>query len=316
MKAQSATPTTPSIAWEGTSTMTFDGVTEHRPFQSLVKVNDEWTFARIGELQRTRAAGIRGQEIRFVADSNGKEYELGTYRSGTINDHRPVYSPLLDAGWEVERHETLRGGAFACTTFSHPDQVIEDPLGWDLDIHKGTSREMKPSLLYFSDPRKGHMMTLTAGLFRMVCTNGLIAKVLDLGELKLSHDMPAQALMEKTQEFSAELLTTQPWEKLALEAYPKTSLATVMAWTSHKPAELPRVMRPAMVSFQTALTPASRQGILEQFALILETDTVETVTLLDIINAITNVNQGLRTYAAMGALSASLGELVELAAWR
>lgn len=305
---------TSTTAFELSETFTAEGSQGSRPFVSLVQVGEaNWELAPIGRLERKEVDGFKGQEVRFTSALNDKVYELGNFRTNNILDHGPIFEPLLRDGWEVVRHQTLRGGAKIATEFVHRDLALDDNISWDFTSAGGQHPELKdakslPSLMVLADARKGMQYSLTAGIHRLVCTNGLIAKVLDLGSMEFSHTIAAESATDKVAKFSTELLNGNRWNSMAYRTYQPAAAATLAGWLAN-PTEVPSLLKPS-ISTLDVWTTARRE------ALVGNLDSIqEGFTVVDILNAITNVDQGIRTFWNLDRMATSLRDMAELAEW-
>lgn len=308
------TNTNTSLDFSAVETFEMEANRGRREFTSLVQNPDGgWEFRSIGTLERVTADGLRGQEVVFRSELNGKSYELGNFRQVGVLDHGPLFRPFLADGWQVKSHKTLRGGARIATELVHPDFVIDDTITWDLTSRGGHLVEqekpsMHPSVLILADVRKGNQVDMTAGLHRLVCTNGLVAKVLDLGDLQFSHVLSADAATLKVSNFSQELLENQRWNDLRYTEYHGSSIRTVAEWLS-VPSAVPSLVRPALETI--GLWNSARRE--ELAALLSQID--DGFTVVDLLNAITNVDQGIRTQWNLDRFATSMRDLVELAQW-
>lgn len=106
-------------------------------------------------------------------------------------DYAGLVEPFLDQGRKSGRLKQtwlFRGGTCFRALIELPMRGIPDPIEWDLDLWEsnkvGTLRQV---IEIVSSVKPGHGIRITRGLFRLVCSNGLISKVLNLGFWKFSH---------------------------------------------------------------------------------------------------------------------------------
>ena len=94
--------------------------------------------------------------------------------SNVINDLRSMGWECVDAKQVKARKKSTRGYQKHMLTFEHPD-------------YKTEGAEEYPQLLLTNSHDGGNAFTLSAGIFRLVCSNGLVIKTEDYGSARLVH---------------------------------------------------------------------------------------------------------------------------------
>ena len=94
--------------------------------------------------------------------------------SSVINDLRSMGWEVVDAKQVKARKKSTRGYQKHMVTFEHPDYRVE-------------GAEEFPQLLLTNSHDGGNAFQLSAGIFRLVCSNGLVIKAEDYGSARLVH---------------------------------------------------------------------------------------------------------------------------------
>lgn len=126
--------------------------------------------------------------------STPKIYRLGvTTTQFRFVDHTVAIDPFLNRGYGVQDMIISHGGMNMYAVLSRPQaRVIKDPIDWDLQYWPSEQsqkpRELRESIVVFSAIRPGKAITYRRGWFRLICTNGLVAEILNLGTMKFNHN--------------------------------------------------------------------------------------------------------------------------------
>ena len=91
-----------------------------------------------------------------------------------VNDLRTLGYDCVDATQVKSRKKSTNGYQKHLLTFEHPDYKVE-------------GAEEYPQLLLTNSHDGGNAFTLSAGIFRLVCSNGLVIKTEDYGTARLVH---------------------------------------------------------------------------------------------------------------------------------
>jgi len=118
-----------------------------------------------------------------------------------INDFRSLGYEVVDAKQVKARKKSTNGYQKHLITFEHPKYKTED------------SKEY-PQILLTNSHDGGNAFTLSAGIFRLVCSNGLVIKTEDYGSTRLVH---------KGYSFEAVQKLVKEFEKTADEALTKVT---------------------------------------------------------------------------------------------
>ena len=110
-----------------------------------------------------------------------------------VNDLRELGFECVDAVQVKARKKTTNGYQKHMLTFEHPKYKIE-------------GAEEYPQLLLTNSHDGGNAFTLSAGIFRLVCSNGLVIKTEDYGSSRLVHKgYSFEAVQELVNEFNVTL---------------------------------------------------------------------------------------------------------------
>ena len=91
-----------------------------------------------------------------------------------INDFRSLGYEVVDAKQVKARKKSTNGYQKHLITFEHPK-------------HKAENKEEYPQILLTNSHDGSNAFTLSAGIFRLVCSNGLVIKAEDYGSARLVH---------------------------------------------------------------------------------------------------------------------------------
>ena len=116
-----------------------------------------------------------------------------------INDFRSLGYEVVDAKQVKARKKSTNGYQKHMLTFEHPKYKVE-------------GKEEYPQILLTNSHDGGNAFTLSAGIFRLVCSNGLVIKAEDYGSARLVH---------KGYSFEAVQKLVKEFEKTANEALTK-----------------------------------------------------------------------------------------------
>ena len=132
-----------------------------------------------------------------------------------INDLRELGYEVVDAKQVKARKKSTNGYQKHMITFEHPkyklDQVKEVEISDGKTETQVTKAEEYPQILLTNSHDGGNAFTLSAGIFRLVCSNGLVIKTEDYGSARLVHKgysfEAVQELVKQFEETVDEVLT-------------------------------------------------------------------------------------------------------------
>ena len=108
-----------------------------------------------------------------------------------VNDLRALGYECVDATQVKARKKSTNGYQKHMLTFEHPDHKVDQVK--EVELADGTTEtqisppEEYPQLLLTNSHDGGNAFTLSAGIFRMICSNGLVIKTEDYGTARLVH---------------------------------------------------------------------------------------------------------------------------------
>ena len=159
---------------------------------NLVEQNEE--MARQERVRNTVLEKVKNRQALSDSDikvvcpvafketmSEGEIKKLGLSKHYSFVPTSSVINDLRSMGWEVvdakqvkARKKSTRGYQKHMVTFEHPDYRVE-------------GAEEFPQLLLTNSHDGGNAFQLSAGIFRLVCSNGLVIKSEDYGSARLVH---------------------------------------------------------------------------------------------------------------------------------
>ena len=132
-----------------------------------------------------------------------------------VNDLRELGYECVDATQVKARKKSTNGYQKHMLTFEHPDHKIDQVN--EVEITDGetetqvTKATEYPQILLTNSHDGGNAFTLSAGIFRLVCSNGLVIKTEDYGSARLVHKgysfEAVQKLVKEFEETISEVLT-------------------------------------------------------------------------------------------------------------
>ena len=146
---------------------------------------------------------MSSKEIRNLGLS--KHYSF-VPTSNVINDLRSMGWDVVDAKQVKARKKSTKGYQKHMITFEHPDYKIDQVKEVEISDGKTETQVKKPTeypqLLLTNSHDGGNAFTLSAGIFRLVCSNGLVIKTEDYGSARLVHKgYSFEALQKLVKEF-------------------------------------------------------------------------------------------------------------------
>ena len=132
-----------------------------------------------------------------------------------VNDLRALGYEVVDAKQVKARKKSTDGYQKHMITFEHPDYKVDNVK--EVEIVDGVTETVVeptteyPQILLTNSHDGGNAFTLSAGIFRLVCSNGLVIKSEDYGSSRLVHKgYSFEAVQKLVQEFEgtiSEVLT-------------------------------------------------------------------------------------------------------------
>ena len=164
------------------------------------KAFDEATREKVAKHQ-----GLNDEEIRHLCPvalkssmvtSERRKLGLSKHYSfvptmKVVNDLRTLGYECVDAVQVKARKKSTNGYQKHMLTFEHPDHKVDQVK--EVELEDGTTEtqvlpaEEYPQLLLTNSHDGGNAFSLSAGIFRMVCSNGLVIKTEDYGTARLVH---------------------------------------------------------------------------------------------------------------------------------
>ena len=127
-----------------------------------------------------------------------------------VNDLRALGYECVDATQVKARKKSTNGYQKHMLTFEHPDYKVDQVK--EVELADGTTEtqisppEEYPQLLLTNSHDGGNAFTLSAGIFRLVCSNGLVIKTEDYGSARLVHKgYSFEAVQKLVNEFNVEI---------------------------------------------------------------------------------------------------------------
>ena len=108
-----------------------------------------------------------------------------------VNDLRALGYECVDATQVKARKKSTNGYQKHMLTFEHPDHKVDQVK--EVELEDGTTETQilppteYPQILLTNSHDGGNSFSLSAGIFRLVCSNGLVIKTEDYGSARLVH---------------------------------------------------------------------------------------------------------------------------------
>lgn len=291
------------------------------PIEGLVKdANGTYHFDTLGHIGtlayknplQTGKGGVSDRVFQPIND--GKVYPMTATRDQQILAPRAVIEPLVDQGWTIQNHQTMRGGICFVTTLAHPEITIPDFIGWD-GLNKSKEGVLRPSIVVKGNLQNSGTIEVIAGFFRLVCINGLVAKVLGMGHLNLN--FRTFKVADVRQLADRQSLTT---DIVPMKTYQTSTFGHVAGLLTnlHSGDEtidhLPQLLRRPVTTLLQDFGARSQQSLTHQFEMMSEAE-IPTISVMDILNALTNASRNIRIQSNLDNLTTAVDELSELYQW-
>lgn len=134
--------------------------------------------------QTTDPDGQQGKTLRtlYLETAPGHRVHVGTYlEPRKVVDYERALNPIFEAGFEPQRLYPRRGGLQMYGLFSHPEYQMP------YIFNQGEDGLMM-ALSFQGSLKPGRGYRYKMGFFRVICKNGLISEVMNLGNLKLPNE--------------------------------------------------------------------------------------------------------------------------------
>lgn len=157
-------------------------------------LNKDGQVETLGNVIQRVYEGENVQRIAFDSKRDEKEYHLGATREtdNTFVNHVEPMQVLQERGYVQKDTVLAMGGTELFTVWENPNgQTFEDPLTWDNDIWSHRielpgAGNLTESIIQRGSIRPGRGISFQRGVFRMICSNGLVREVLGLGKVRFN----------------------------------------------------------------------------------------------------------------------------------
>lgn len=282
--------------------------------REILTLDDQGETQVIGDLEYRDYEDDRRSRTMFFHPRGEDEraYRLGGVTGRyQIIDHAEVLSPLVDAGFHLRQALYSRGGArmtaFMAVDVLAADGVWDDPFNWD--GLEGTS-PLLFGLAVHNDIRPGHAVKVTAGYFRIVCTNGLMVRSFGLGNLVMNH------LVFSGHEL-AEWVKGIPYKGPdSFPRVPTKTLAAPIDWITQYTSEdgpqgLHRLVQDPVSRVVGGMNAAGAEELVTHLESLRSNE--DSYSIADLVNCITNIGRTQpRIYRRLDVMADQLATLVEL----
>lgn len=290
------------------------------PIKGLVKDNDgNYRFDVLGHVgtlsYKNPLQGSKGISDRvFQPLGESQVYPMTANRDNSILAPQSVLEPLVDQGWNIKNHQTMRGGICFVTTLAHPDIAIPDFMGWD-NLNKDQQGVLRPSIVVKGNLQNSGTIEVIAGFFRLVCINGLVAKVLGMGHLAMNSRTFQVARVRQLADAQSMVTDLVPMKTYQPSTVSRMAgLLTTVQSGEQSLASLPSLLQRPMTTLLQDFGTRSQQNLAQQFTMMVEAE-VPQITVLDILNALTNASRNIRVQSNLDNLTTAVDEVAELYQW-
>ncbi len=157
--------------------------------------DEDFHHVQIGTVQSRIYEGENVVRHAFTTE-DGHEVVLGATRTAFQNlDYAEILDPLLEMGFIITKFYLVRRG-INLITYLEPGEdraLLKDPTSWDRGYwtdrypnrkNLGGLREM---ISVTASLKPGRGFHFDYGLYRLICTNGMVAKILGFPTLHFNH---------------------------------------------------------------------------------------------------------------------------------
>lgn len=248
------------------------------------------------DVQRHTFKSIRGN------DGDGVEYMLGTSREreNVFINHVEPMQVLHDHGYQKRDMVLAMGGTELFTIWDNPEGVeYDDPILWDKSMWAHRSDlggSLTESIIQRGSIRPGRGISFQRGLFRMICTNGLVSEILGLGKVRYNPGNwnPQSLEADLFGQDVAVLAQEQIMGERIGNKYSVTRFGNLMKNLRERPAEekaeylagLPKFVRPMVSPF--GRVPKWYLEEIEKQTELFDASGLQDVHELDVSNILTN----------------------------
>jgi hypothetical protein len=221
----------------------------------------------------------RAKRLDFMPIDAKKPMSLGVTTHATrLLDPWTVAEPLMQQGFEPTILKISHGGTDMFGLFTHPNYTYDFGEDNPLTLSFGVWHRTQP----------GKATIIRGGFYRMICSNGLVASILELGFLRVNHMRLTVSKIEEIVGNVTQNFITSGYDD---KAFPAKGLSKAIRIIENTTGEeqvinLPDILSAALKWFITR-TPKFRESLLTNL------DEVATKsskpTRLQVVNAVTNV---------------------------
>jgi len=196
-------------------------------FDVAVRVQKAFTEATAKKVENHQ--GLNDEEIRHLCPvalkskmGSAERRKLGLSKHYSfvptmkvVNDLRALGYDCVDATQVKARKKSTNGYQKHMLTFEHPDHKVDQVK--EVELEDGTTETQilppteYPQILLTNSHDGGNSFSLSAGIFRLVCSNGLVIKTEDYGTARLVHKgysfSAVQKLVKEFEETISEVIS-------------------------------------------------------------------------------------------------------------
>jgi hypothetical protein len=257
------------------------GDDEVRRFSFMPSGANPWSPER--KIEKGYALGAGSKQMSFINPADAQEQ-------------------LLEEGWKIVDQWAWKGGLQVTTIFNNPGAAVDDTIEHDLAFWEARGRKrggMFPAVRLDTNLVIGRVAArYTAGVYRVVCTNGLISSVLNMGSASFSHRTWEEADLHKTIEdfqWTQALLNKSNYKGSvlgsghSLRAVHKLLTTYIDASSAADAASAPwvRTMQKQLGMSANVLKGWTLEGFSGQLSMLADSNP-DTIYSIDILNAYTN----------------------------
>ena len=280
--------------------------------RSVISLDSEGRPSKIGTIiyKDYEDRSVRG--AWFESDLDGKSHPLGAAsNSFQLLSHYDTVQPLLELGYEPRLIQHARGGS-SFMAFMTLDTQIPDPIAWDKFALENPGRPpLQLAVRIRSDLRKGHGTSLSLGYFRLVCMNGMVSKIMDLGSLRLNH---IHYSIDVIKDFLGTNPISDPQSLPQGDVRVLPQVIRYLDTEAEQIPELPRLLQHPVKQL-TDLSGVVKTQLKTELEMLHASQS--TFSKFDLLNSITNLAHATRTtwsiYSDVDTLTGNLLDAVELA---
>lgn len=142
------------------------------------------------KVQRHEFEPASGSDQLVTGATKKSKYSLGpTTTQFQFVDHETAVKPLIKNGYHIEKQLLGKGGLSLYSILSPVNPIEwEDSIHWDESLWNPVpGAKMRESVIVSTSIKPGKGIWYSRGIFRLICTNGLVSEIMNFGQIRMNH---------------------------------------------------------------------------------------------------------------------------------